>query len=206
MLRNSLTALMLLAATPLHASDLVVTIRDANGKPVADAVVEVYPAAEARKPALHGNYEEAQQNLTFIPFVLTVPVGATVRFPNRDRVKHQVYSFSAPKAFTLDLYGHDDQRTVSFDKPGTVALGCNIHDAMRAYVRVVDTVWFGQSGAMGTVTVHDLPAGPARLVLWRPYLKTPNSEMSLEITLPAEGTLTRTIGVELRMPPGKSNY
>lgn len=206
MQRKALTTLMLLAAAPLHASDLVVTIRDGGGKPVADAVVEVYPAAAARKPALRGNYEEAQQNLTFIPFVLAVPAGATVRFPNHDRVKHQVYSFSAPKTFTLDLYGHDEQRTVTFDKPGTVALGCNIHDGMRAYVRVVDTAWFAQSGANGTVAVRDLPPGPARLVLWRPYLKTPNSEMSIEIAVPAQGTLTRTVDVALRMPSPKSNY
>ena len=65
-----------------------------------------------------------------------MPVGATVSFPNRDKVRHHVYSFSAAKKFDLKLYGRDETRSVVFDKPGVVALGCNIHDVMSGFIVV----------------------------------------------------------------------
>ena len=81
----------------------------------------------------------AQENISFSPHVLIVPVGATVAFPNHDRVRHHVYSVSKPKKFDIKLYGRDETRTEAFDKPGVVALGCNIHDQMSGFIIVVDT-------------------------------------------------------------------
>ena len=46
-----------------------------------------------------------------------------------------------------------------FDKAGTVVLGCNIHDKMLAYVKVVDTPYFAKTDA-GGVAVIELPAAP----------------------------------------------
>jgi plastocyanin len=203
-----LLAGLALAASPgvIFATDLAVGVRGANGAPVADAVVTAYPAAPAPAPPAHGPYEMAQQNIRFMPFVLAVPVGASVRFPNHDRVKHQVYSFSSPKHFTLDLYGHDEKRSVVFDKPGTVALGCNIHDSMLAFIRVVDSGFYAQSGADGVATIHGLPAGPMRLVIWHPFLRAPGGEMTLSASLPAAGVVSQAVMVSLRAPPRKANY
>ncbi len=44
-----------------------------------------------------------------------------------------VYSFSADPS--NKLRGRDETRHVKFDKPGVVAVGCNIHDDMSAYIR-----------------------------------------------------------------------
>lgn len=45
-----------------------------------------------------------------------------------------------------------------FDKPGVVALGCNIHDRMSAYVVVVDTPHFALTGkAAGRAELPGLP-------------------------------------------------
>ena len=64
-----------------------------------------------------------QQNIAFNPYVLIVPVGSTVGFPNKDKVRHHVYSFSAAKKFELKLYGQQEERTVTFDKTGVVRAG-----------------------------------------------------------------------------------
>lgn len=114
----------------------------------------------------------AQQDISFQPYVLVVPVGATVSFPNRDKVRHHVYSFSPAKRFELKLYGREEARTVTFDKPGPVSLGCNIHDQMIAYVYVSDTPYAAKSGADGTAVVKNAPAGAATLVVWHPDLKS----------------------------------
>ena len=46
----------------------------------------------------------AQQGKQVLPGVLVVPVGTSVHFPNRDSVRHHVYSFSPAKKFELKLY------------------------------------------------------------------------------------------------------
>ena len=95
-----------------------------NGAAVPDAVVTVTsahaPAGPIRFPWPN---VVKQQNISFQPHVLIVPVGAEVTFPNMDNVRHQVYSFSKPKKFELKLYGHEETRTVVFDKPGVVSIG-----------------------------------------------------------------------------------
>src|ERR1700719_842331 len=129
---------LLAAGGPLRASDLVVSVHTPQGKPVADAGVSL-PAPRGRPIHFAWPYRMAQHDMQFDPFVLVVPVGARVAFPNLDRVRHHVYSFSPTHPFELKLYGHDETRFVTFDKPGVVALGCNIHDQMVGFILVVDT-------------------------------------------------------------------
>ncbi|WP_196767929.1 hypothetical protein, partial [Streptobacillus moniliformis] len=74
-----------------------------------------------------------------MPHVLAITVGSEVRFPNRDKLRHQVYSFSKAKTFDLPLYSGHPAAPVRFDEIGVVELGCNIHDGMIGYIVVLDT-------------------------------------------------------------------
>src|SRR5579872_569742 len=130
------------AASSLVAAPLSVRVVDASGRPVRDAVVTLYPAGAAgRAPRSSGRFVITQQNMQFHPFLTIIPVGADVSFPNLDSTKHHVYSFSPAKKFELKLFARDQSRTVHFDKAGVVALGCNIHDQMSAFVVVTDSAW-----------------------------------------------------------------
>ncbi len=128
--------------------------------------------------------EMVQQDLQFHPFVLIVPAGAVVAFPNRDDVRHHVYSFSPAHPFELKLYGRDETRTVRFDHPGAIALGCNIHDNMIAFIKVVDTPYAAKSGADGVASLRGAPPGQAVLHVWHPYLRAAGNEIVRTITLP----------------------
>src|SRR6478752_9704359 len=166
------------AAPPLVAGPLSVRVVDAAGKPVRDAVVTLYPAGAAARPAhASGRYAVAQKNLQFRPFLTVVPVGADVSFPNLDPTKHHVYSFSAAKRFELKLFAKDQSRTVHFDKPGVVALGCNIHDQMSAFIVVTDSAWTARTNAQGLASFSDAPSVPARLTVWHPYLRAPGGQV-----------------------------
>ena len=194
---------VLFGASGAAAADLSVSVRSPAGAPVADAVVMVYPAGGVPVGAqFHPDapLRMVQQNLQFAPFVLVVPVGASVAFPNLDRVRHHVYSFSPAKRFELKLYGRDDTRSVQFDKSGVVALGCNIHDSMVAFIRVVDTPYAAKTGADGVAVLHDLPAGGAQLRVWRPYLKAPGNEIEQPISLPHSGVLAQAVTADVRPP------
>jgi plastocyanin len=190
-------------ATAARAGDLTVSLRDAHGQPVRDAVVTLSPSAGAGADPIRFDwpYRMAQQNLQFDPFVLIVPVGAVVAFPNRDSVRHQVYSFSPAHPFELKLYGKDETRTVRFDKAGVVALGCNIHDSMVAFIKVVDTPFAAKTDSQGQASLKGAPAGAATLRIWQPYLKAPGNELVRAIAVPRDGVLRQDVSIELRAPP-----
>lgn len=192
----------LCVAAPARAADLVVTLVTPAGKPVPNAVVTVHPRGAAPRGPIRFPWamSMAQKDMQFEPFVLIVPVGAEVSFPNRDPFRHHVYSFSPAKTFELKLYGKDETRIVKFDRAGVVVLGCNIHDNMTAYVRVVDTPFAAKSGAGGEAVIHDLPAGGANLTVWQPFLKTKGGEQSREISVPATG-LRLAMTLDLRNAP-----
>ena len=188
-----------LAALPAAAAagTLDVTVRDAAGKPVRDAVVTVAVAGKASPPRFPWPARVTQQDIQFDPYVLIVSVGASVAFPNKDKVRHHVYSFSKPKKFDLKLYGRDESRSITFDKAGAVALGCNIHDGMTAFIKVVDTPFAAKTDAAGRATIDGLPAGAARVIVWHPYARVKNHEVAMAVSLPAGGRTARSVSLPL---------
>jgi len=146
------------------AASLVVEVRDARGSVVSDAVVYAIP--EGRKaPSQARPAVMDQKDRRFVPHILAVQTGTAVTFPNSDNVRHQVYSFSPAKKFQLPLYAGTPPKPIVFDKAGVVALGCNIHDRMSAYIVVVDTPHFGVTED-GLVELADLAAGSYGVRVW----------------------------------------
>jgi plastocyanin len=172
---------------------------DSSGRPVRDAVVTLYPAGKAARPAKGGGrFTVSQKNLQFHPYLTVVPVGADVSFPNLDPTKHHVYSFSPAKKFELKLFAKDQSRTVHFDKPGIVALGCNIHDAMSAFIVVTDSAWTARTSAQGIASFADAPDAPGRVTVWHPWLRVPGGVSQQPIRTAQR---TAAFSVRLRAPP-----
>jgi plastocyanin len=200
MARNLILVLALAsAASSLAAAPLSVRVLDLSGHPVRDAVVTLYPEGGAARPArAGGHFVIAQQNLQFHPFVTIVPVGADVSFPNLDPTKHHVYSFSPAKKFELKLFARDQSRIVHFGTAGVVALGCNIHDQMSAFIVVTDSAWTAKTNAQGMVSFADAPDVPGRLTIWHPYLRAPGGKQDEAI---APGQRSAGVQIRLRPPP-----
>jgi hypothetical protein len=189
-------------AGPAAAAELTVELRTPAGQPVPNAVVSLYPGGRATPLApLRGPFQIAQRNTQFQPFVLIVPVGGQVAFPNYDSFRHHVYSFSPAKRFELKLYAREQDRTVRFDRAGVVPLGCNIHDQMTAFVKVADTGLVARSDAAGRIVFPNVPAGPLIARLWHPYLRLPGNQAELRWTLPARGGQHHMLTLKLRPPP-----
>lgn len=181
-----------LLATAASAGNVEVQVRGPNGAPLADAVVTLVGPRVSGPVRFPWPYVVKQQNISFQPHVLIVPVGASVTFPNMDNVRHHVYSFSKPKKFELKLYGHEEARTVVFDKPGVVAIGCNIHDQMSGFIVVVDTPYAAKTDASGRATIADVPAGAATLNVWSAGLRAPGNQIAQPVNVLAGG-LSKTI-------------
>lgn len=75
-------------------------------------------------------------NFSFEPAALTVPLGTTVTWTNRDDIPHTVVSNDDPKAFKSKVLDTDERFSFTFSKAGTYPYFCSIHPKMTAKVIV----------------------------------------------------------------------
>ncbi len=123
-----------------------------------------------------------QINLTFVPHVLPILVGTTVVFPNSDEVRHNVFSPSPAKRFNLGMYPRGVSRRIAFDKPGEVALLCNVHAEMSAYVLVLETPYFTVTSKDGSYSLKKLPPGNYTATVWHERYKTVSQPIEIKGT------------------------
>jgi plastocyanin len=172
---------LLCAAVDADAVAVSATVSDLAGVPVPEAVVYALPAS-GKLPATAPRAAVMDQiNKEFVPFVIPVQVGSSVTFPNKDNIRHHVYSFSPAKTFDLKLYSGKPASPVVFDKPGPVALGCNIHDWMVGFVYVVESPWFAKTAKTGGAR-FDLPEGEYDLKVWHPWLRAEPPVQRVKLT------------------------
>ena len=193
----------LAAHLPLAADQgsVQVTVKDNKGQSVADAVVSLLPLDT--KPILAPLAEPViinQRDQEFEPLVTPVIVGTRIAFPNRDAIRHQVYSLSTAKRFEIPLYGPGVGETLLFDRAGVVALGCNIHEWMTAYIIVLETPFFMKTQADGLAALAALPPGRYRLDVWHSRLV---HEATREVIIASSDVAAQTIAITLRPNTGK---
>jgi hypothetical protein len=126
-----------------------------------------------------------QHDKTFVPLVLAVPVGTAVSFPNRDNIRHHVYSFSRAKRFELPLYIGTPAAPVVFDRPGVVVLGCNIHDWMVGYIYVADTPYVAKTAEDGRARLAELPPGTYEVRVWHPRMRIESARTARTVVVAA---------------------
>lgn len=189
------------AVPPLHAAVVEVQVSTPAGQPLAEAVVmlDSREARAALRPL--AGAEMAQEHKRFTQRVLVVPLGTAVQFPNRDTVRHHVYSLSPAKTFEIKLYSGVPANPVLFDRPGVAVLGCNIHDSMVAWVVVAETPHHAQTGRDGRVRLEGVPPGSYTLRTWHPDLPVGAPAQQQALAVPAGGVQASVqASVQLALP------
>ncbi|OZA12475.1 MAG: hypothetical protein B7X94_03825, partial [Hydrogenophilales bacterium 17-62-8] len=160
-----------------HAVSLTLQVRDARGAAVEDAVVYLMSNQTHRMPVKNATLRIDQVDKAFVPLVSVAQTGTRVSFPNKDNIRHHVYSFSSAKKFEIKLYADTPSQPVLFDKPGVVVMGCNIHDNMVAHLLLVDTPFYAKSDRQGNARIDDLPPGDYSLIAW--YYMRPDKDAAV---------------------------
>jgi plastocyanin len=191
-----------LASRPAGALDLKGSVLLlAKGGKVIDRSADVRTAVVIWRPdtpvkgvATNRSYVMSTRQKEFEPRVLTIPVGATVTFPNADPILHNAFSVSEGNKFDLGLARKGPGKTWTFKNPGLVRVFCNVHHSMIAYIWVLDTPFYAQPDGSGNFQLQGLPAGPGTLEVWheqtdlgKQTLKMPQADpvtVKLEITKP----------------------
>uniref|UniRef100_E6PF98 Blue (type 1) copper domain-containing protein n=1 Tax=mine drainage metagenome TaxID=410659 RepID=E6PF98_9ZZZZ len=112
------------------------------------------PGTQAAPPidAVMRNKDKA-----FVPDVLVVPVGSSVRFPNEDPFFHSIYAAGSPDNFDIGFYGTGPGKVVRFMHPGTVNVHCHIHVFMHGIIVVAAGI--AASATDGTLVLQGVPVG-----------------------------------------------
>ena len=195
------------------AAEITATVRDQANEPLADAVVVAVRAGTPAPVVRPGREVVDQIDKEFVPYVKALVVGSAVSFPNKDNIRHHVYSFSPAKTFELPLYIGTPANPVVFDKPGVVTIGCNIHDWMIAYIYVAETPYVAATGKPGTVKLENLPAGAYAVRVWHPRMQGTEESTVRSVTVgaaPVEVAWQLTLKQDLRPRrapvPGQRGY
>ncbi|WP_283441210.1 methylamine utilization protein [Noviherbaspirillum suwonense] len=200
--RQFASGLTILAAFIGSASAATISVKvaDAAGNPIQDAAVYAEPVT----PPSGGRPKTAeieQKSRKFMPLMTVVQTGTEISFPNNDTVRHHVYSFSPAKPFELKLYSGTPGTPILFDKPGTVVIGCNIHDQMVAYIQVVGTPHFGKTDQTGKVSIADLGPGKYRLKAWHYQLPSPAAPVETDLSV-AKNDMTANLVLNIKAAGG----
>ncbi|BDG05541.1 plastocyanin/azurin family copper-binding protein [Anaeromyxobacter oryzae] len=172
-------ALALLAAHALPALAQTGTITgkvdSTPPKYLPDTVVYVKQA-----PGTFAPKSEAmdQKGLAFVPHILVVTKGDTVKFLNHDTVAHNVYS-PDEDAYNLGTFKPNEERAHTFAKEGAYTQLCSIHPEMLGYIFVSQNPYAAAVDAKGSYTIKNVPPGNYKLAVWNAKLKAPEQSVTV---------------------------
>ena len=195
------SCLLALHVSSSMGQSLRVTVTDADGEPIADAVVEVLlPASLGASFAAPADVVIDQLDKEFVPTVSMIVTGSSISFPNSDDILHHVYSFSSLNTFNIPLYGSSDNNEYveRFTQAGVVEIGCNIHDWMLAYIYIADSSKVAKTNPQGAATIEGLPAGDYEIQIWHSRLAADDNRLSRQISIAADGLTEASVSLELR--------
>ncbi len=162
-----------------------------SGQGIRHAVVSLVlpPSAreEVRLPPVEATMD--QEKCVFLPRVVVIPVGGTLKFLNSDRLFHNVYSESKmnprfnraqPKGRTI---------SINFGTPEIIRIGCHLHSWMHAWVVVAEHPFYAITNDQGEFVLNNIPPGTYTLRVWQESLGI----MTKELTITAKGMHSVTL-------------
>jgi plastocyanin len=152
------------------------TLRDSSGKIKLEADhCFVYIFGGGYVESGEGVQAELEQKKRiFTRRSVAVVQGASVDFPNRDSIYHNIFSPSEKLSPRMDL-GHykKSSKEYAFKKPGNYQIFCNIHPEMVANVLVLPNKAFARVEKDGSFMIKNVRDGDWFIGAWSPSAKTP---------------------------------
>ena len=148
------------------SADAVVYIQQASGQFTA-------PAAPA---------DMSQQSLQFVPHVLPVVIGTTVRFLNRDSIQHNALSPDGGK-YNIGTWRQGQAKEQTFakcDKPPCAYVQLSLmHPGMAGYVVVLQNPLFATTTKDGQYKIENVPPGAYSVAVWHAGGRAPTRPIAV---------------------------
>ncbi len=158
------------AAFPIMTDSLIV------GKDGAVKNVALFMDKKSKTKDIHPSLEKPaaapivldNKNCVFVPHVLFVRPGETIKVTNSDKTGHNAnFNFFNNQAvnFLVPAGGQKDLK-IETEEPAPIPVECNVHPWMRAHLIVQEHPAIGISSEDGVLEIENLPVGPVTLRAW----------------------------------------
>jgi len=136
-----------------------------------------------------GNRAMDQRGMKFIPHILVVTQGDTVKFLNHDNVVHNVYT-PDNEGYNLGSFKQNEDRSYTFAKPGVYSQLCAVHPEMLGYIFVGQNPFAAVVDKKGAYSIQNVPPGTYQLAVWNAKLKGPEKSVTVAAGKTVEENLT----------------
>jgi plastocyanin len=195
MTRHSVVFAAAVAASTLFAakgllgaagSTISGTVKVAGLASSADAVVYVQQAPGTFPPGKPADMD--QRKMQFIPHVLPIVAGTTVKFLNSDPTPHNVFSPNNEK-YNLGTWPQGQSKDYVFSKcakfPCVYTQLCRVHPEMEGYIVVLQNPFFAVTNKDGHYEIENVPPGSYSLAVWHAKAKAQPKSVTVEAGKPA---------------------
>lgn len=162
---------------------------------VADAVVFLADIRRGKAiPPAEKNHTIDQKACTFHPHVQAIPLRQTLEVINSDPMLHNIQASQGVRELFNRAQARQNMRFEwTFTRGGLVAVRCQAHAWMQAFIYVLWHPYYQVTGEDGAFTLTDVPPGEYELTVWQEFL----GEQSLTIKVEAG----RPVPVEFTLNP-----
>ncbi len=184
MVAAALAAVAAPYAAPVSISGTV-KVTGSAGAPAA--VVYIQQAAGTFTPP-GKPVEMDQKQMQFIPHVLPVVAGTTVKFLNSDPTPHNVFSPDSEK-YNLGTWPQGQSKDYAFTKcakpPCVYTQLCRVHPEMEGYVVVLQNSYFAVTDKTGHYQIEGVPPGSYTVAVWHVKAKAQPKPVTVDAAKPA---------------------
>jgi plastocyanin len=158
-------------------ADPAVTIASDGG--LKNAVVQIAGLREGKTPVKEAELDQVK--CEYVPHVLVIPTGATLKIKNDDGILHNVHTVSKQNTpFNRAQPKFLKEISETFGKPEIVQMRCDVHGWMSGWVVVTDNAFYDVSRADGGFRLDGVLAGKYNLEIWHEVFGKATQEIELK--------------------------
>jgi len=128
-----------------------------------------------------------QVHCRYVPHLIGLTVGQELTIRSSDATPHNVHIADLMN-FALTRSG--EEKKVSFRSAGVLAVKCDVHPWMSAYIAVVENPFFAITRDDGSFEIKNVPAGSYKLAAWHEQYGRREQSITCSDEKPAEVSLT----------------